>query len=168
LSLTGLPAGDFQQIWLAAHAGDFEEILVRQPPRPSQDRSCHQYFVVERQPADRLPWNSTCPTQVVAKQSQGLRIRPLYQSKENIVEYGDLGFAEAMRVSQKQLRHLQQYSRPALRQSAIQSAFQLRDQSCRFRCGHCQLGPSKAPGKPSGRSNVTSRTPTSLKYTRRR
>lgn len=78
--IDGLPAGDFQQIWLAAHAGDFEEILVRQPPRPSQDRSCHQYFVVGCQPAGRFAWNSTCPTQVVAKQSQGLRIRPLYQS----------------------------------------------------------------------------------------
>ncbi|HEX7564045.1 MAG TPA: hypothetical protein VF396_12465 [Bradyrhizobium sp.] len=144
---------------LAAHVGDFDEIVVRQPPRPSQHRSCHQYVVVERKPADRLPWNCACPTQLVAEQSQGLRLRPLHQSKENIVEYGDLGFIEAMSISQKQLRHLPQYSRPALGQSAIQSAFQLRDQSSRFCCGHCRLGPSKASERQSGWLNATSRMP---------
>jgi hypothetical protein len=102
---------------------------------------------VERKPAYRLPWNSTCRTQAVAKQSQGLPVRPLHQPHENIVEYGNLAFAETMSVGEKKLRHLPQYSRPALRRAAIESAVQLRDQGSRFRRGHGELGPSKAPEK---------------------
>src|SRR6185437_16078082 len=109
--------------------------------RAFQDRPSHRYVLVERKPADRLARDCACPAQVVAQYGQGRGVRSLHQAKENIVEQGDLTFAEAMSVSQKQLCHLPQYLGPALWQSAIESTFELRDQSSRFRCGHCQLGP---------------------------
>jgi hypothetical protein len=56
---------------------------------------------VERQLADGLPWSRAYPGQIVAEKSQGIYVRPFHQPKENVVEYRDLAFVEAVGVSQK-------------------------------------------------------------------
>src|SRR6266481_8191772 len=76
-------------MFLAARIGDFDKILVRQTTRPSQDRSGHQYVVVERKLAYSLSRSRAYPGQIVAEKSQSLRVCPLHQPKENIVEYRD-------------------------------------------------------------------------------
>jgi hypothetical protein len=37
----------------------------------------------------------------LAEKSQGIYVRPFHQPKENVVEYRDLAFVEAVGVSQK-------------------------------------------------------------------
>jgi hypothetical protein len=69
--------------------------------RPSQDRSGNQYVVVERKLAYGPPRSCAYPGQIIAEKSQGLRVRPLHQPKENVVEYRDLAFVEAIGISQK-------------------------------------------------------------------
>jgi hypothetical protein len=56
---------------------------------------------VESKSVYRLPRSRAYATEVIAKQGQGLRVRSFYQSKEDIVEYGDLAWVEAMDVSHK-------------------------------------------------------------------
>jgi hypothetical protein len=61
---------------------------------------------MERKLAYSLPRSHGYPRQIVAEKNESLRVCPLYQLKENVVEYRDLHFVQAMCVSQKKRRHL--------------------------------------------------------------
>ena len=95
----GLPAADCKQMLLAAGAGDLDKILLRQTTGSSQDRLGDRSILMECKLAQRPSRSRTRLAKIDAERDQGWRVCLLNQPNEDVVEYSNLVFAEAVRVT---------------------------------------------------------------------